>query len=880
MPAKKKKPAAGKSRKKQARGRRAPGGGLLRRLLLLGIFGGFVAFGALVLAYSWAASGLPDIEDTEALLPEVTRVYSRQGRPIAEFYRQRRRAVTREEIPDVLVHAFLSAEDADFYQHEGLDYFGMLRALYNSVRAGRVTGSGSTITQQLVKNLLFEGTGRLDVEALEFRPDDPMVARVERKAKEIILARRLEHSLGKDDILTLYLNLVYFAHGRYGVQEASRFYWGKDVRRIDLAEAAMLAGIVQSPERMSPRKHPERAKRRRAYVLGQMADKGYITEAEAAAAEARPFALPPRPQDTDPDAGWFVARVARQVRAQLGDAALLEGGLDIHTTYDDVRQRAAARAVRDGLAAVDARQKNLEREGYAKDGKAWRRKRAKALKHKPPPFGPSMPARITEVGKERLLVDVGVGTARVRAKHAARWRPDGKWAWGVGDIIRVTLRADGPRHPAVMHAEVAMGPQAALVALDPTTGEVLAHVGGERFDAAPFDRATAARRQPGSTFKPFVWGAAIAGRRYTAASVVLDTPETFRIYKGRWWKPGNYTQTFEGPMTLRTALAKSKNNIAVKLAADVGTASVQALARAAGVTSPMVDDLTLALGSAEVTPMELARAYATIAAGGTRTTPRLIERIEGARQPVESDLTRHPPPEPGAVDPAVAYVVRSVMRSVVTSGSGRALAKLPREVVGKTGTTNNARDTWFAALLPEVVVVAWVGHDDQRPVGRKETGGRTAAPIVRQYLEAVEQDGPDWPPPPAGIESLRVAINVESGRVYRARAGNDEAQLEHFLEGTAPREREPEAGEVAADDFYRAELAGGGDEPIAVRPLAPAPIAPVTAAPAAAAPVTPAPAAEVEPAPMAPVAPAAPARFDPPAGGDPQPGIDPEDLPE
>lgn len=743
--------------------------------------------GTLVGGYLYFSRDLPDFHSlSEWRPPQTTRVFAADGTLLAELHEERRTVVPRERIADVLVQAVLSAEDADFFRHEGLDYTGMLRALYNSARAGRLTGSGSTITQQTVKNLVLT-----------------QAKTYERKAREIILARRIETRLSKDDILTLYLNAIYLGHGRYGVQEASRFYWGRDAAEVTLAQAATLAGLISSPERLSPRKHPERAKARRRFVLREMAENGYISKARQEAADRAPLALAEPPDTHLADAAWFVDAVRAQLAESLGDEVLKRGGLRVTTTLDTKRQKAAVAAVRAGLRALDERQKFGRPERTAKNAEAWIRKRAKALKGAPPRPGQVVPARVASVGPEALELDLGVGKATLPRAALARFAKDGRPGMAAGDVVKVTVRADGPRHPEVMHATLASAPQAALVAIDPQSGDVLALVGGYDHAANPFNRATQARRQTGSAFKPFVWGAAYASRRFTPATVMVDAPETWPLTKGKWWKPKNYSGKYRGPLPLSEALAHSVNSIAVRLADEVGVAEVHRFARDTGMEQPLTDNLTVALGSSELTPLELATAYATIASGGRRSRPRLVVGISGPDGPLATDLTAEPKVET-TLEPAIAHVLRETMRAVVTEGSGRSLKRFPRPVAGKTGTSNEARDTWFVALLPEVVTVAWVGFDTPRSLGRGEAGSRTALPLVKRYLEAVETEGPSWPPAPEGVVTR--LVDRASGKL--AAPGNEGAAEVAFLTGTEPTELALAADELDAGTFVMRQTNG------------------------------------------------------------------------
>ncbi|MCA9526065.1 MAG: transglycosylase domain-containing protein, partial [Myxococcales bacterium] len=595
-------------------------------------------------------------------------------------------------------------------------------------------------------------------------------------------------------------------------QEAARYYFGKDASALDVNEAATLAGIIQSPERHSPRKHYDAAITRRAYVLDQMEKNGFITPETAAAVRKQGIPLAELPVERVDDAMWFVNLVKRQIIDALGEEALYTGGLRVYTSLDPARQAAALVALRDGLRAIDGRQKFVKAVEHVPDEAVdrWRAKRSKALGGAPPPDARPVPARLMSSGAQGLVFDTGVGTALVSRANASRFADEkGTLPFRVGDVHLVAVRADGPRHPERMNAVFAFAPQGAMVVLDPRDRAVLALVGGWSYDDYPFDRTTQARRQPGSSFKPFVFGAALESQRFTPATLMLDAPETWQMQPGKWWKPKNYDGKFKGEINLRTALARSVNTVAIKLTDEIGVSAVQGFARRAGITSPLADNLTLALGSSEVAPLELANAYATIAVDGQPGTPRFIDRVEGPDGLIDVRLQRNDQEDqPDQTLPAdVTWLLRSLMRSVVKAGSGTALKDIKRSVVGKTGTSNDARDTWFVALLPDVVVTTWIGFDTPQTLGRKETGGKAAAPVVRDYLEKMETTGPDWTPAPDTID----AVEVDPVTGLRATASTPNKYLEYFLRGTAPTVEAPNRGEVDANHFMMEQL--GQDAP-------------------------------------------------------------------
>ena len=828
---------------------------LLLKLTLLGVVLGMLT---LVVGYWYFARDLPEFDGLNAWRPaETSRVVAADGTLLMELFKERRTIITRDQVPDTLVDAVTSAEDADFFNHQGLDYMGMARALFNSLRAGHLTGSGSTITQQTVKNVLL-------THEKSFK----------RKAQEIILTGRIESALSKDQILMLYLNSIYLGHGRYGVQSASELYFGKDASKLDYNEAATLAGVIQSPENHSPLKHPGAAAKRRAYVLDMLVKNGKLSAAEAEHFKASPLPIKAAAERPEPvESQWFVTHVRRQAMALLGEEAVLTGGFTIRTTLDPVRQAAALEAVRKGVADIEERQgynKPSARAVGAEEVARWQAARNKDLKGAPPPAGKSVPGRFIKREGEFWLVDLGIGSAKVRGVAADRL---GKGHPQTGDVYPVRVRGDGPRHPEVMNATLANGPQGAFVAIDPRTRHVLALVGGVDHADSRFDRATQSRRQPGSAFKPFVWGAAFASRRYHPGSILVDAPETWQIQPGKWWQPKNYTGKFKGPMSLRDALANSINSIAIKLAHDVGVPAVQDFARRAGWQSALDPHLSLALGSSGVSPLELVNTYATLAADGVFAEPVWITDIVGPdgksvvtqaqlhqrppppevedatpvdedAPPLDEDAPDAPPPAPPVVldgpglDIAEAWLLRDVMRSVVEKGSAKSLKDFNRPLVGKTGTSNDSVDTWFVGLLPEVAMGIWFGFDTPKRLGKRESGGATAVPAAGLYLRKVEAKGKVWPPPPADL----VAQNIDPTTGLLAAEGQPGVP-EWFLRGTEPTRQAVPEGEVDAENFFAdqvqalpdgpARLPAVPSNPDALRPATPRTMQPADLRPAA-----------------------------------------------
>lgn len=744
----------------------------------------------------WLAFVLHDLPSFEGMLDyrpkEATYLFDAAGQTVAVIADERRTVVRPDEIPLVLKQAIISAEDARFYEHEGLSYPGIARAIVKNAIPGTQKSGASTITQQVVKTFLLS-------------PERTLT----RKVREAVLAKRLEENLTKDEILWLYLNQIYFGHRRYGVEEASRLFFDHGVRELTLGEAALLAGLPQSPVRLSPLQHPERAKKRQRYVLGQLLQNGYITQVEHDREVLRPLPVIAR-EDVTPGP-FYVEHVRRLLVEQLGEQAVLTEGLRVHLAMDGAIQRAADEAVRAGLVAHDRRhgyrgalpapdaelvrtttQKRAKEAAEATDGRLvlgdLRAGRTRVAKP-----GLVLGGLVVQVGPKEALLDLGGAPAKLYASGAAWAGKPLPELLQVGRLALVSIARLGKEGPEL---ELWQEPEAeaALVSIEPGNRRVRALVGGFDAKRSSFDRATQAKRQPGSAFKPFVYGAALESRRWTAASLVADAPETIRDpWTGKEWRPQNYDRSFEGTITLRRAVAGSKNTVPVRLAQELGPAAAIDFAKRAGVSSPQPENLTVALGTGELSPLELCDAYATIAAGGLHGAPVFVERVvaRDGRVLLQADGELRP-----AIDPAVAYVLTHLLRAVIEEGTGRGAAELARPVAGKTGTTSDGTDAWFAGFTPALATVSWVGFDDaQRKLGRGEAGGRTALPAWLDVMRAAHSGKSlqDFPVP-EGIEL--VAIDPASG--LRAPEGAPSERVP-FLAGTAPTETALEPG-GAGDD--------------------------------------------------------------------------------
>jgi penicillin-binding protein 1A len=751
------------------------------------------AAGALGLAawITWDLPSLAPLVDYRPALPSV--VVDRAGRPVAEFYAERRRMTPLGEIPPHVIEAFLASEDASFFDHRGVDLAALVRATLANLRAGgAVRQGGSTITQQLAKNLLLT-------------PERTVV----RKLRDIALAVRIERALPKERILEIYLNDVYLGRGAYGVAQAAQAYFGKEPADVTDSEAALLAGLVAAPTRYSPTRNPDAAEARRRWVLERMAALGRLSPAERDAAIAdRPSVIAQIPPAVDPVAVAFVEEVRLELFGRLGEDTVRRGGLRIETTLDLDLQRRAVHALRSGLEGVDRRQRgwqgpreHVSAEELAITADALRRANGLVAEQRGPvplPQARTLRGVVLAVEGEgaRARVALAPGVeAELRWDDAAWAAREGKWRearsletlLAPGDVAFFESVAGEPGAPPRVRLVQPPAVQGALVSVEVETGAVLALVGGYDFRPGQFNRATQARRQPGSAFKPFVYGAALEAGFPTSAVVYDYQVETYSRKLGRWWRPKNAGGVLRGPVPIFEAFARSLNNATIRLLDDLGTARVASFARRAGIVSPLAEDRSLALGTSEVTPLELTAAYATFARGGERRTPHLVRRVldrdgrvvanalpvspaeppsspQGpaddapadalaTKAPARSAAKPVPTPDASGISPVDAYLLTHLMRGTIRRGYGtaHAAAKLDAPLAGKTGSTNQNRDAWFVGYSPRVATGVWVGHDvPTRELGRSETGGRAALPIWIEFMEPTlaafpDEDGYDVP---------------------------------------------------------------------------------------------------------------------------------------
>ncbi len=718
---------------------------ILRLLALLIVYGASAAAAFAYLAVMTINAGLPR-DLTRAFDYQPNRksvVISADGEEIGSFFIENRQVVPLDRMPPHVPAAFIASEDARFWEHPGFDVIGIGRAAWKNFTAGETRQGASTITQQVIK-LLIVGNERS----------------YERKLKEIVLAVRIERELSKPEILAIYLNQIFLGNNAYGVQAGAQTYFGKNVENLTVAEAALLAGVVPAPSDYAPHRNYHLARREQVRVLRRMREEGYINDTEHAAALAEPIAILGAQPLNHLAAPYFVERVRRTAQIELGVDRVFHGGLRFYATLDTRMQLAAEAALRRGLEALDRRLgfhgpigtvPPAEREAWATGPARPYRPGTVAAGVTAERVEPETryAAMIVALPRRRgVTVDLGpvvLPLVDADADELRRWKGDAG-PLAIGDLLPVKLTADGKA------AALAQVPaiQGALVAIEPATGRVRALVGGYDWQASQFDRAAQARRQVGSAIKPFIYGAALAAG-HTPVDRLYDGPIYVPTAAGVW-SPSNYDGKYTGAVTLRTALAKSLNTIAVQLTVDVGLDRVIEVLRGFGIGSDIPRHISVSLGTPDLTLLELSAAYAGIAAGGRRVTPRLYDLVADGAGHVLIDA-RTAPPGPVVLPPDVAYVLVDMMKGVVSRGTARRALDLGRPAGGKTGTSASFKDVWFIGFTPDLLCGVWIGRDDSTPIGDKITGGGAAVPIWLDFMKAAHPPTPvrDFAVPPGVV---------------------------------------------------------------------------------------------------------------------------------
>jgi len=818
---------------------------LFRRFMIFVLISSLLGVTAIGITYLVLEPDLPDVETLRDIQLQVPlRVFSEDGKLLGIFGEKRRIPVTVEEMPDHLKQAFLAGEDARFYEHPGLDYQGITRAVWSLLTTGEKSIGGSTITQQLARNFFLSSEKTWT-----------------RKIKEAFLALKIERQLEKDEILELYLNKIFLGYRAYGVGAAAEVYYGKSTNQLSLAQCAMIAALPKAPSRINPITSPERALERRNYVLNRMLELGYIDESQAKSALQEPDRAYYHGAIAEISAP-YVAEMVRVLALEVLGPSAYTGGYMVTTTIDSRLQTAANLAVSNGLEEYDQRHGFRGPEAHVDlAGKASRADRDEILLPHRAVSGLE-PGVVIETEDELALVYLRNGQTIALSLEDMTWAAPfinrdrkGKAPKATedimvpGDIIRARLHNDG-RWKLGQLPEV----ESALVSLDPLSGDIKALVGGYDFARSKYNRIIQGRRQPGSSFKPFIYSAALE-KGFTVASLVNDAPIVFEDAElERTWKPQNFSEKFYGPTRLREAMVNSRNLVSIRLLRNIGVEYARKYAERFGFErSEMPANLSMALGSASLTPISMARAYAVFANGGYLVTPQFLRTITDAEGRVVyetlpslicDDCKRENPapeqlelvPEKAepefrpleiasetdqvevmrtgsgeraerlpagenyaerTISPQNAYLVRSMMMDVVRRGTGvRAMQLGRKDLAGKTGTTNEQRDAWFSGYNDHLVTSVWVGFDNHEPLGRNEVGGRAALPVWMEYM-AVALEGMEDKPPvmPEGLSQAK--IDPKTGLL--ARLDNDTAIMEIFQAGRLPPMEEPGQGDDQDD---------------------------------------------------------------------------------
>jgi len=799
-----------------------------------------------IVSYLVVAKDLPDIATLRNVQLQVPlRIYTHDGKLISVFGEKRRIPVKINEMPAHLTNAFIAGEDQRFYDHPGIDYEGITRAVWNLATTGDRSIGGSTITQLVARNFFLT-------------PEKTFT----RKIKEAFLALKIERELSKDEILELFLNKILLGHRAYGVGAAADVYYGKSLDQLSLAECAMLASLPKAPSRINPITSPERAMNRRDYVLGRMLEDGFITDAEYQQAKAERNRAFYHGATTQVSAPYLAEMVRKEMVARYGESAYT-GGYQVYTTINSRLQVAANKAITNGLEAYDQRhgyrgaEAHFELEGNHTTA-SWN----EIIRPFKPVAGLA-PGLVTEIDEDVALIYQADGQTIALTLEDMQWARkfitrdrvgfEPKSVADVlqsGDIIRTRLADDGQRKLTQLPETEAL-----LISLNPRNGSIYALVGGYNYARSKFNRVVQSRRQPGSGFKPFIYSAALAKGK-TTATLVNDAPIVFSDAElERDWKPQNYSEQFFGPTRLREAMVNSRNLVSIRLLRDIGIPYAHQYISAFGIDpAELPDNLSMALGSASLKPISIARGYAVFANGGYLIDPYFIERVLDARgtvvyaaspvvvckdcseeaglqtpatvvvekaepsfrplqlgaendlevvkqvQPNAVDVIASSSPAPRVIDEQNAYLVRSMMMDVVRRGTGKKVMQMGRnDLAGKTGTTNEQRDAWFSGYNNEVVTSVWVGFDNHEPLGRYEVGGKAAVPIWIDYMRVALDGVPDEALEiPEGITQAR--IDPETGLL--ARQENRNAIMEVFRQGSLP----------AMEDASERDLSGSEGE--------------------------------------------------------------------
>ncbi|WP_155305561.1 penicillin-binding protein 1A [Desulfosarcina widdelii] len=790
--------------KKRARRRpRALFGRLVKWSLILTAVMMLMGATAMVGVYFYLVDDLPKITSLKDYHPSIiTTVYSDDNRKIAEFYKERRIVVPLSKIPIQLQQAFIAAEDARFYKHQGIDFFSIVRAFIKNLEAGTIVQGGSTITQQVTKSFLLT-------------PERSY----KRKIKEAILAYRIDKTFSKEEILYLYLNQIYLGHGAYGVEAAAENYFGKSVSELNLAECAILAGLPQAPSRYSPFRFPERAKQRQIYVLNRMLAEGFIDNTEVSEAIDVEMDIKPRRNWYIEEVPIYTEHIRRYVEKKYGPDALYTQGLKIYAAVNIEMQKAARKQMQKGLRDLDHRlgYRGPEDHLAPEEIETFNERIQATLQETPLAEGSLTKGVVIDVNDKAGTATVRMGEVRgMLSVEDISWarKPNPKLAYyqakvrrvsqvlKTGDVIQVKLGRQKEKSEVwPLTLEQTPEAQSALLCIEAETGLVKVMVGGRDFMQSQFNRAIQSRRQPGSAFKPIIYAAAL-DKGFTPATTIIDSPIVFKDEANDFtWKPKNYGKKFYGPTLLRTALAKSRNVVTIKILQEIGIDYCIDYARKLGIQSEMPRDLSIALGSSGISLLELVNAYAVFANQGYLVEPAFITKIEDRDGNILEEMN---PSRERVIDKSTAYIMTSLLESVVKEGTGRRVNALNRPVAGKTGTTNDLQDAWFVGYTPRFISGVWVGYDNGRTLGKGETGSRTASPIWLGFMDAILKDKP--------VQMFQVPEGVVFAKID-AQTGllpipeSPKTRFECFKEGTVPTEytKKPDTI-VDAESFFKSDM--------------------------------------------------------------------------
>jgi penicillin-binding protein 1A len=781
----------------------------MRTFVKIGLAGFFLIFFVITsigiaVWYLWS-SNLPYIGSLKDYNPPIiTEIFDDKGQVITQFSDERRILVPLEEISYHSIKAFIAAEDDRFFQHKGIDFLSIVRAFLKNIKARKIEQGGSTITQQVTKSLLLKNPART----------------YKRKVREALLSLQIEREFSKEEILYLYLNQIYLGHGQYGVEAASQTYFGKKASELSIAESALLAGLAQAPSKDSPIKHFNRAKTRQKYVLERMKAEGFISEKEYDEALATPLHIQPDKDEALEKAAHFIEHIRRIIERKYGRHLLYKGGLKIYTTVDLEMQVAAKDAVVRGIREFDKREGFRGPIGRVSPGdeNLFTQQMREHLKNNSLEIGTITEAMVVKVDskKKETLVRIGdqLGLLPLSGMEWARMADvekayfetkleDPAAVLAPGDIILVKIMKDLEGSPRwILSLEQTPQADAALICLDTKTGQVKAMVGGVDFSKSQFNRATQARRQPGSAFKPIIYTTAL-DHGFTPSSIIIDAPFISPIgeeEEEKLWKPRNYKERFFGPTLLRTGLIKSRNIITIKILEKIGVSNAVNYAKQMGIESPLNADLSLALGSSGTSLLELTRAYSVFANNGMLVKPVFITKVVDRNGKI---LEESHPSFTDSLSPETTAVMTDLLQAVVKEGTGWRIKALKRPVAGKTGTTDDLRDAWFLGFTPSVVTGVWVGYDDRRPMGKGETGSRAASPIFLYFMREILKGKPIAPfEHPEGV----VITKIDAKTGLLAGPFSEKTCFQAFKKGTEPTLYSPKPDQAKPGEFFQLDM--------------------------------------------------------------------------